>query len=167
MWGTVGVKGSVLEKMKAVKAAGFDGAEMNSQMDVEEVLRARDEAGLEIPSVCCSHHWAKPLTHPDPAVRAESVEATKQALREAKRYGATSILLVPGDGEQGDQLRGGLHALPGRVAQDHSDWPRNSGSRSPSKTFGTNSCSARWKPPVTWMKWAARWWAGISTPATS
>lgn len=96
MWGTVGVKGTVAEKMKAVKEAGFDGAEMSSHMDVEEVLRARDEVGLEIPSVCCSHHWAKPLTHADPAVRAESVEATKQALREAKRYGATSILLVPG-----------------------------------------------------------------------
>lgn len=96
MWATVGVKGSVLEKMKAVRAAGYDGAEMNSHMDADEVLRARDEAGLLIPSVCCSHHWAKPLTHPDPAVRAESVEGVKQALKEAKRYGAASILLVPG-----------------------------------------------------------------------
>jgi hexulose-6-phosphate isomerase len=96
MWGTVGAPGSVLEKMRMVKAAGFNGAEMNSHMDVDEVLRARDEAALEIPSVCCSHHWKTPLTHPDPAVRAESVEGVRQALREAKRYGATSILLVPG-----------------------------------------------------------------------
>jgi hexulose-6-phosphate isomerase len=96
MWGTVAVPGSVLEKMKAVKAAGFEGAEMNSQMNVDEVLRARDEVGLEIPSVCCAHHWKKPLSYPDPAIRAEAVEATKQALREAKQYGATSILLVPG-----------------------------------------------------------------------
>src|SRR4051812_5709292 len=60
MWGTVGVKGSVLEKMKAVKEAGFEGAEMNSHMDQEEVLRARDETGLVIPSVCGAHHWSKP-----------------------------------------------------------------------------------------------------------
>jgi L-ribulose-5-phosphate 3-epimerase len=95
MWGTVGVKGSVLEKMKAVKEAGFEGAEMNSHMDQEEVLRARDETGLVIPSVCGAHHWSKPLSHPNPAVRAEGLEALKQTLRDAKRYGASSVLLVP------------------------------------------------------------------------
>ena len=61
MWGTVGVKGSVLEKMKAVKAAGFDGAEMNSHMNQDEVVKARDEVGITIPSVCNDRHWAKPL----------------------------------------------------------------------------------------------------------
>lgn len=95
MWGTVGVKGSVLEKMKAVKAAGFEGVEMNSHMDQDEVLRARDEVGLVIPSVCGAHHWSKPLSHPDPKVRAEGLEALKQTLRDAKRYGASSVLLVP------------------------------------------------------------------------
>jgi len=95
MWGTVGVKGSVLEKMKAVKEAGFEGVEMNSHMDQEEVLRARDAAGLVIPSVCGAHHWDKPLSHPDPKVREEGLEALKQTLRDAKRYGASSVLLVP------------------------------------------------------------------------
>lgn len=95
MWGTVGVKGSVLEKMKAVKQAGFDGAEMNSHMDQDEVVRARDEAGLLIPSVCGVHHWSKPLSHPNPKVREEGLEALKQTLRDAKRYGASSVLLVP------------------------------------------------------------------------
>ena len=57
MWGTVEVKGTVLEKMKAVKEAGFDGVEMNSHMDQDEVLRARDETRLVIPSVCGVHHW--------------------------------------------------------------------------------------------------------------
>src|SRR5579883_885020 len=96
MWGTVGVQGSVLEKMKAVKAAGFEGTEMNSHMDQEEVLKARDETGLVIPSVCGAHHWDKPLSHPDPKVREAGLEALKQTLRDAKRYGATSVLLVPG-----------------------------------------------------------------------
>jgi hexulose-6-phosphate isomerase len=96
MWGTVGVKGSVLEKMKAVKAAGFEGVEMNSHMNQDEVIRARDEAGLTIPSVCGAHHWNKPLSHPDPKVREEGLEALKQTLRDAKRYGASSVLLVPG-----------------------------------------------------------------------
>ncbi|HWX22706.1 MAG TPA: sugar phosphate isomerase/epimerase family protein [Candidatus Binatia bacterium] len=95
MWATVGVKGSVLEKMKAVKEAGFEGVEMNSHMDQEEVLRGRDETGLVIPSVCGVHHWKKPLSDPDPKVREEGLEALKQTLRDAKRYGASSVLLVP------------------------------------------------------------------------
>jgi len=95
MWGTVGVKGSVLERMKAIKKAGFDGAEMMSHMDQDEVLRARDATGLAIPSVCGRDHWSKPLSHPDPKVRAEGLEALRQTLRDAKRYGAASVLLVP------------------------------------------------------------------------
>jgi len=95
MWGTVGVKGSVLEKMKAIKEAGFEGTEMMSHMDQDEVLRARDATGLAIPSVCGRDHWGKPLSDPDPKVRAEGLEALKQTLREGKRYGASSVLLVP------------------------------------------------------------------------
>jgi L-ribulose-5-phosphate 3-epimerase len=96
MWGTLGVKGTVLEKMQAAKEAGFEGVEMNSHMDQEEVLRARDQTGLTIPSVCGTLHWSKPLTHPDPKVRAAGLEGLKHTLNDAKRYGATSVLLVPG-----------------------------------------------------------------------
>jgi hexulose-6-phosphate isomerase len=96
MWGTLdGLKGSVLEKMKAIKEAGFAGTEMMSHMNQDEVLRARDETGLIIPSVCGQHHWGKPLSDPNPKVREEGVDALKQTLRDAKRYGATSVLLVP------------------------------------------------------------------------
>lgn len=96
MWGTVGGKGSISDKMKAIKAAGFDGTEMMGRMDQTEVLKARDESGLELPSVCCSNHWKLTLSNPDPKVRAEGLEDLKQTLRDAKAYGAGSILLVPG-----------------------------------------------------------------------
>lgn len=95
MWATVGVKGSVLEKMQAIKEAGFQGTEVMSHMDQDEVLRARDATGLIIPSVCGRDHWKKPLSDPDPKVRAEGLEAIKQTLRDGKRYGASSVLLVP------------------------------------------------------------------------
>jgi len=95
MWGTVGVKGSILEKMKLVKEAGFEGVEMNSHMDQEEVLRAQAATGLVIPSVCDDRHWKWTLSDPDPKVREQGLEALKQALRDAKRYGASSVLLVP------------------------------------------------------------------------
>jgi hexulose-6-phosphate isomerase len=96
MWDTVGVPGSVLAKFKAIKAAGFEGVEMASHMNQDEVVAARDAVGLVIPSVCGSQHWAKPLSHPDPAVREEGLEALRRTLRDAKRYGASSVLLVPG-----------------------------------------------------------------------
>jgi len=71
MLGTVGLQGaSLADKFKAIKAAGFQGVEPMSHMDQEEVLRARDAAGLELPSVCCGTHWAKPVTHPSAEVRA-------------------------------------------------------------------------------------------------
>ena len=69
MWGTVGVKGSVLEKMQQVKAAGFLGVEPNGGMNREEVVAALKETGLKAASVCCHTHWAKPLSAPDDATR--------------------------------------------------------------------------------------------------
>lgn len=95
MFGTVGMKGSVMEKFRAVKEAGYLGVEPNSHMNQDEVLAARDANGLTIPSVCCSTHWNQTLSDPDPAVREKGLEGLKQALRDAHRYGATSVLLVP------------------------------------------------------------------------
>ena len=86
---------TVLEKFQAAKAAGFDGIEPPSHLDQDEVLRARDATGLAIPSVSCGKH-SRGLSDPDAAKRAEAVEGVKQALRDAKRYGASSILVVPG-----------------------------------------------------------------------
>jgi hexulose-6-phosphate isomerase len=96
MFGTVGVKGSTLDKFHAVKAAGFEGVEPNSHMNQDEVLRAAEATGLHMPSVCCSTHWDQTLTHPDPAVRQKGVEGVQQAVRDAHRYGASSVLVVPG-----------------------------------------------------------------------
>jgi L-ribulose-5-phosphate 3-epimerase len=95
MFGTVGVKGTVLEKFQAVKEAGFQGVEPNSHMHQEEVLQAREATGLQTPSVCCATHWDHTLSDPDPAIRAKGLEGLKQALQDAHRYGASSVLLVP------------------------------------------------------------------------
>ncbi len=96
MYATIGYKGSVLEKFKAVKAAGFEGVEPMSHMNQDEVVRALEETGLKPASVCCDTHWSKPLSHPDEAKRKEGQEGLQHALKDAKKYGATSVLLVPG-----------------------------------------------------------------------
>jgi L-ribulose-5-phosphate 3-epimerase len=96
MGGTVGVKGSTLEKYKLVKEAGFEGVEPMSHMAQDDVVKALEETGLKAASVCCSTHWNETLSHPNPATRERGVDGLKQALRDAKRYGAASVLLVPG-----------------------------------------------------------------------
>jgi hexulose-6-phosphate isomerase len=96
MYATIGYKGTVLEKFKAVKEAGFAGVEPMSHMKQDEVLKALEDTGLKAASVCCDTHWSKPLSHPDDKVRQEGLEGLQQALKDAKRYGATSVLLVPG-----------------------------------------------------------------------
>jgi hexulose-6-phosphate isomerase len=96
MYGTLTFPGSVLDKFRALKAAGFEGVEPNSHMPQDEVLKALDETGLKAGSVCCDTHWKKLLSDPDERVRQEGREGLQVALKDAKRYGATSVLLVPG-----------------------------------------------------------------------
>jgi len=96
MYETIKIQGPVLAKFQAVKAAGFEGVEPSSHMNQQEVLAALHASGLAAASVCCSTHWKKPLSDPDAAVRAAGVRGIEQALRDAKAYGASSVLVVPG-----------------------------------------------------------------------
>ncbi|MGE5608732.1 MAG: TIM barrel protein, partial [Bacillota bacterium] len=88
---------SVLDKFKLAKEVGFDGIEMDSpsNLNKDEVLKARDATGLAIPGVVDSVHWEKPFSHPDPKVRAEGLAGLQTALHECKLYGGTTVLLVP------------------------------------------------------------------------
>src|SRR5262249_9303225 len=96
MWGSLAVKGSILEKMQAAKDAGFAGVEPMSHMAQDDVVAALDQTGLRAASVCCSTHWNETLSHTNPATRERGLEGLKQTLRDAKRYGAGRVLLAPG-----------------------------------------------------------------------
>lgn len=96
-YGMVEGKGSLLENFKMLKEIGFDGVELGAPNDFkrDEVLAARDASGLVINGVVHALQWSDPLSHPDAAIRKKSVDALEAALRDAKAYGATSVLLVP------------------------------------------------------------------------
>lgn len=101
MHSTIGVKGSVLEKYRVMKEAGFEGVEPMGGMNREEVLAALKETGLQAASVCDHLHWVKPLSAPDEATRKLGLEGLLLSLQDAHAYGAGSVLLVPGVARNG------------------------------------------------------------------
>src|SRR5438309_10347709 len=69
MYSTIGVKGSVLEKFRVMKEAGFEGVELVGGMNRDEMIAAFKETGLQAASVCDHIHWVKTLSAPDEATR--------------------------------------------------------------------------------------------------
>ncbi|MFC5456906.1 sugar phosphate isomerase/epimerase family protein [Prosthecobacter fluviatilis] len=96
MGGTLGFKGTLVEKYKAAKEAGYEGVEPAGGMNQQEVIDALGQSGLQAASVCCHTHWKQTLTHDDPKVREEGLQGVLTTLRDAKAYGTDSILVVPG-----------------------------------------------------------------------
>jgi hexulose-6-phosphate isomerase len=101
MYSTIGMKGTVLEKFRAMKEAGFEGVEPLGGMNRDEVLAAFKATGLQAASVCCHTHWEKPLSAPDEATRKIGLEGLLLSLRDAHAYGAATVLLVPGVARDG------------------------------------------------------------------
>ena len=101
---TGGVKGSLADKFKAAKAAGFDGIEMDSPgMNVEETKAAIKEADFPVDGTVCSTHWSIRHTSPKAEDRATALEHLKSALRDTHAVGGGTVLLVVGKGEDGPE----------------------------------------------------------------
>src|SRR5262252_3065557 len=82
MYSTIGVKGSVLEKFKAMKEAGFDGVEPMGALNREEVIAAFKETGLKAASVCDHIHWVKTLSSPAENIRKEGYDGLITSLQD-------------------------------------------------------------------------------------
>jgi L-ribulose-5-phosphate 3-epimerase len=95
--GMVQVEGSLEDKFKLLVELGYDGIELDSPNDLDDevVLAAKEASGIEIPGVVDSVHWRHTLGDPDPEVRAHGRAGLLTALRDAKTYGSTTVLLVP------------------------------------------------------------------------
>jgi L-ribulose-5-phosphate 3-epimerase len=90
-------KGSPLASFQLLKEAGFEGVELISpnDLDLNEVLSARDKTGLTIHGVSGSRHWKDALSDPDPQVVARGMAAIRQEFADCKAYGGTTVLVVP------------------------------------------------------------------------
>ena len=88
----------LVDKCKLVRGIGFDGVEFNSPVDfsLDELLHAKEQSGIEIPSLVNKDHWSKPLSDPDPEVRQFTIDSVAKSLEDAKALGADTVLVVPG-----------------------------------------------------------------------
>ena len=102
--GMVKVPGDLSAKFAAVKAAGYDGIELDSPgIDVAETRKAIADTGLVVDGSVCSTHWGTRHTSPDAAVRAQALEDLKTALTQTHAVGGHTVLLVVGKGEDGPE----------------------------------------------------------------
>src|ERR1035438_8040665 len=88
----------VLERFQMARDAGFEAIECPTTPDAaaaEEMLAASRQTALPIHSVMNAEHWRSPLSSADPAVVEKSLEGMRTSLRNAKLWGADTVLLVP------------------------------------------------------------------------
>lgn len=89
---------SFLDRFKLAIDVGFEGIECQTVTDqkvAEEIKEAADKAKLRIHSVMNMDHWRYPLSSADPAVVSQSMKGMETSLRNAKLWGADTVLLVP------------------------------------------------------------------------
>ena len=85
-------------RFQLAREVGFAGVEVSTITDAavaEEVKAAAVASGLVIHSVMNDAHWQYPLSSADPAVVGKSVAGMEASLKNAKLWGADSVLLVP------------------------------------------------------------------------
>lgn len=89
---------SYLDRFRMARDVGFEALQAQTTPDqhkAEEIKTAAQKAGLQIDSVMNMLHWKYPLSSSDPAVVEKSLNGMRASLRNAKLWGAHSVLLVP------------------------------------------------------------------------
>jgi len=89
---------SYADRFKLARNVGFEQIEcptIADEAEAEEIRSASAAAGLPVHSVMNMAHWKYPLSSADPAVVAESRKGMETSLRNARLWGAQTVLLVP------------------------------------------------------------------------
>jgi L-ribulose-5-phosphate 3-epimerase len=93
--------------LQLAKDAGFDGIELNYDLDSDlspksgtkeftAIRRMAEEIGIAISGVCSFLFWPYPLTSNDPAERARGMELAGMMTQAAHDLGTKNLLVVPG-----------------------------------------------------------------------
>jgi len=89
---------SIADRFQMAREAGFEQIECPTtpdQKQAEEMLAASQRANVRIHSVMNSDHWRYPLSSPDPQVVQKCLDGMRTSIRNAKLWGADTVLLVP------------------------------------------------------------------------
>ena len=89
---------SYADRFQLVRDAGFEVVQALTEPDdtkAAAMKHAADAAGIRIDSVMNVDHWQYPLSSGDPAVVEKSLAGMRVSLRNAKLWGADTVLLVP------------------------------------------------------------------------
>ncbi|HQX53153.1 MAG TPA: sugar phosphate isomerase/epimerase family protein [Planctomycetaceae bacterium] len=100
-------KMSLKQCLQMAKDAGFDGIELNYDLDSDlspksgtkeftAIRRMAEEIGIAISGVCSFLFWPYPLTSNDPAERARGMELAGLMTQAAHDLGTKNLLVVPG-----------------------------------------------------------------------
>src|SRR4051812_31490930 len=95
------------ECLQLAKDAGFDGIELNYDLDndlspksgtkeYEDIRRMADNIGIEISGLCSFLFWPYPLSSNDPEKRARGIELAGRIAQAAHDLGVRNVLVVPG-----------------------------------------------------------------------
>ncbi len=90
--------GLTAAQLESLKALGFDGVEGSSPgvTDKPAFIAMVRASGMPVHGVVDMAHWDQRLSSPDETVRAAGQKALDQAIIDAKDFGGSSVLLVPG-----------------------------------------------------------------------
>lgn len=100
-------KMSLEQCLRLAKDAGFEGVELNYDLDndlspkhgtahFQEIRRLADRVGIAISGVCSFLFWPYPLTSNDPAKRLRGLELAGSITECAHDLGTENVLVVPG-----------------------------------------------------------------------
>lgn len=98
---------SLRECLQLAKDAGFDGIELNydldndlspkaSSSDFKKIRKMADEIGIEISGLCSFLFWPYPLSSSDTSKRERGIELAGKIASAAADMGVKNVLLVPG-----------------------------------------------------------------------
>ena len=102
--GMVKSKGSMTDRFRIAKAAGFEGIELDApNFDVDEVNAAREATGLIVDGSVCAGHWSVRHSSPDEEQRKQALSTLKRAIETTAAVDGHTVLLVVGHGKDGTE----------------------------------------------------------------